>query len=397
MRTATLLIIVAAAACGRGSNPDDGHTVTDSAGIRIVVSHAPAWAGQRTIEPEPMLRIGGEEGPYLFGALYRTVLMPDGGIAAAEGMSREVRLFDRAGNHVRTFGGAGSGPGEFQVVTGLFEHAGDSIAAYDQQARRATVFPIGGGVPRVVRTDDDQNLDLFGRLRDGSWLAYNPGQYRRGRPQGLQWDTTDIVAIDPADGSVRVIARLPGRERLIDAEGQDQDYIGARFATQAAADSGFYWAMADHFEIAYYDAGGMLRRILRRPVQAPALDDAMATEWIEAQLAFVRQYEGDEAATARRSRYEASRRAERAPLFGPSFVDRDQRLWVSEATWPPFGTPRSWSVFAPDGTWLGDLDAPDRLNLLDARGDTVLGIGRDELDVPWIQLHRLVADRPAER
>jgi hypothetical protein len=383
------VLVLAVAACDPAATTDGNHTVTDSAGIRIVVSHSPAWGDPRTIDPEPLLRIGGEEGPYLFGALYRAILLPDGGIAAVEGMSREIRLFDTSGNHVRTFGGPGSGPGEFQVVTGLFEHAGDSIAAYDQLARRATVFPLGDGVPRVVRTADDQNLDLFGRLHDGAWLAYNPGQYRHGRPQGLQWDTTDVVAIDPRDGSTTVIVRLPGRERLIDAEGQDADYIGARFASQAAADSGFYWAIADHFEIAYHDASGALRRILRRPVQAPPLDDAMTAEWIEAQLAFVRQYEGDEAANARRTRFEASRRAERAPLFGPAFVDGDQRLWVSAATWPPSGTPRTWSVFAPDGVWLGDVVAPDGVRLRDARGDTVLGIWQDELDVPWIQLHAL--------
>ena len=40
------------------------------------------------------------------------------------------------------------------------------------------------------------------------------------------------------------------------------------------------------------------------------------------------------------------------------------------------------------GAW-GDLEAPDRLRIVDSRGDTVLGIWSDEFDVHYVQLHRI--------
>jgi hypothetical protein len=40
--------------------------------------------------------------------------------------------------------------------------------------------------------------------------------------------------------------------------------------------------------------------------------------------------------------------------------------------------------------WLGDLEAPDKLRIVDSRGDIVLGIWRDDLDVQYVQLHLLV-------
>jgi hypothetical protein len=60
--------------------------------------------------------------------------------------------------------------------------------------------------------------------------------------------------------------------------------------------------------------------------------------------------------------------------------------------WPALAGPAGvWSLFSPEGVWLGDVEAPDGLDLLDSRDDLVLGVWRDALDVPYVQLHRLEA------
>ncbi len=81
------------------------------------------------------------------------------------------------------------------------------------------------------------------------------------------------------------------------------------------------------------------------------------------------------------------------PFFGMAFVDSEDRLWVSAASWPSQdATPRHWSVFSKNGVWLGDLDAPEGVRIVDSCGDLVLGIWHDEMDIPYVQLHRMIGE-----
>lgn len=77
--------------------------------------------------------------------------------------------------------------------------------------------------------------------------------------------------------------------------------------------------------------------------------------------------------------------------FDRAFVDGDDRLWVGSAVWPEQrSAPSEWSIFAPDGTWLGDVDAPPQLRIVDAREGRVLGIWQEEGEAPYVQVHRLL-------
>lgn len=59
--------------------------------------------------------------------------------------------------------------------------------------------------------------------------------------------------------------------------------------------------------------------------------------------------------------------------------------------WPERqAAPGRWSIFAPNGTWLGDVNAPPQLRIVDCRDDLVLGIWQEEGDAPHVQVHRLV-------
>lgn len=149
----------------------------------------------------------------------------------------------------------------------------------------------------------------------------------------------------------------------------------------------------DRYEITLFDAAGVKRRILRRPIEPRPVEQAEVDRHIEALLENVRQREGDAAVPSSRRRYEeTSHFGERVPLFGIAFVDRDQRLWVSGPGWPDAEAGlRAWTVFSPKGLLLCELEAPPRLRIVDSRDDLVLGIWTDELDVPHIQVHRIVA------
>ena len=167
---------------------------------------------------------------------------------------------------------------------------------------------------------------------------------------GLQWDITDVVSTEPAEGSPTVIARLPSRQQLVLPGGDTDFLLPAHNSIQAVGDDGFYWATTNRYEIAFYDKRGTLRRILRRPVEPAEVTPSMIEEYVEASLEWVRRIEGESAVPRYRRTYEGGTYGEEVPLFEHAFVDGDQRLWVSEPLWPSLSeVPRLWSVFSPEG------------------------------------------------
>lgn len=395
LSVATVFIVAVGLTAACSDTPafeDEGFVVRDSAGIEIVESTSPVWSAARSVEAEPVLRIGREEeGPYQFAVVGQALFLQDGSIAIAEGRAQEVRVFGPDGSHEQTLGRRGEGPGEFMGLSWVLEYSEDSIAAYDWSLRRTTVFHRPSGRSRNVVHQLEGNFAVFGRTWDGPFLLYSPGSgYRPDLPPGLQWVFTDIVTVDPADGSPRVIGQLPQREQLVEPDGNTGRVIPGRYAIQAVAHDGFYWATPDRYEIDFFDVDGVKRRQIRRPVEPPPVRQDEIDAYIEAELERVRRFEGEDAVPRYRRSLEEASYGESAPLFAVAFVDGDHRLWVSGPAWPDFqAPPSSWSVFSEAGVWLGDVAAPPGLMLFDSRGDEVLGVWRDDFGVPYVQVHRL--------
>jgi hypothetical protein len=393
-----LVVLALAAACGGADPMIATSTTVDSAGISIVTSTSSAWGEREArVDTVPVLRIGADEiGPFQFSFVSAGLLLEQGRIAVTELSANEVRIFDGDGRHLRTVGRRGRGPGEFQGISGLFRTPGDSLSAFDQSQRRMTILPLASGEPRVVRSQavpgGRGSFDAFGALGDGRLLLYNPGGgFRPDLEPGLQWVTTEVVVLDPVDGASRTIAQLPSRQQFVLPGGDTRMLAPAHLAIRAAAEDGFYWATSDRYEIRYYDRDGGLRRILRRPVEPSLVTPAMIEAFIESNLEEVRRREGEAAVPRYRQRFTEGSYGDRVPLFEYAFVDREARLWISSAAWPDRqAVPVRWSVFAANGSLLGDVTVPPQLRILDCRDDVVLGVWQQEGEAPFVQVHRFV-------
>ncbi len=395
-RFSPFFLLALAAGCAGSGERTGSSTITDSAGVRIVTSTGSVWGAQGLrVDSIPLVRIGSEEaGPYQFSFIWQGLLLDGGGFAVAEAATNEVRLFDADGRHLRSFGRRGRGPGEFQAISGLFRYPGDSLAAYDQIERRATIFPLSNGEPRLVRTQAPGNLNAFGALGSGGLLLYNPGSsYHPEKSPGLQWDTTDVVVLDPADGAAQTIMRLPSRQQFVEPDGNTRRLAPAHNTIKAATDSGFFWATSDRYEIRFFDQDGRLRRILKRPVEPESVVPSMIDAWIAATLEDVARTEGAAAIPrVRQALLAEASYGTQVPLFDRAFVDGEGRLWLGASIWPDLqGTTRRWSLFASEGAWLGDLDAPAHLQILDCRDNLILGIRQEEGEAPHVQVHRLLS------
>ncbi|HEX6041018.1 hypothetical protein [Longimicrobium sp.] len=197
---------MALAACG-GEAGAPGSVARDSAGVRIVQNDRPAWkdgAGW-TVGDAPSLDVGVVDGEaaYQLDDVRAVARLADGRILVANGGSRELRIFGADGRHARTLGREGGGPGEFQRLSWAGAAPGDTLLAWDSDARRLTVFAPGGALVRTVTPQGPggESPSVRGVLTDGTLVStggFAPGGFRMGE----QRDTVRYHLFG-ADGRVR--------------------------------------------------------------------------------------------------------------------------------------------------------------------------------------------------
>ncbi len=387
-----LALLLVVWGCFPGEDPlATGALVRDSAGVRIVESLTPDWGGERTLESNPIVQIGSlaDEGPTNFALIGDAKLAGPGLIAVTDSRADEVRFFNMAGEPLGTFGGPGEGPNEFGDVGRLSRYPGDSVAAFDFGLSRTLIVPTEGGDARAVSAlVDGARAPLLAALQDGSFVAYRRIPIDPSSVQGPVWDTTSIVLSDRLGSGWQEVQRLPAGP----APGTPREILAAH-SLLVGQPSGFYWMRTDAYEIRDYDSRGQLRSLLRRPVTPAPLSSEDHREYAAATLESLRAEGREDAARRLERTFLESEYAATRPLFWTGFVDADGRLWVSHWPWPArYTSPDRWTVFAPDGRWLGDVQGRDGVMIQDAVGDTVLVQWRDDYDVPYLRLYLFVGD-----
>jgi hypothetical protein len=144
---------------------------------------------------------------------------------------------------------------------------------------------------------------------------------------------------------------------------------------------GFVTTTGETFEVRAFDDAGALRRILRRGYSRPPVN--------EADLALYRSWylERARASPEMDARAESllvvqldsARHPERRPAISQLLVAPDGHVWAEEFRWvdaaeaAPDPRPATWSVFAPDGRWLAQVEVPARFLVSSVGQDRVYG------------------------
>ena len=186
--------ILALCTDARHLSPQESFSATDSAGIRIVENSEPAWsagAGWR-LGTEPTLTIGAVTGDpnYLFQGISHALRLEDGTIVVADRGANELRLFDAAGGFIRSLGGPGEGPGEFQLLNEVWTR-GDTILVSDNIQSRISVFGRGGDVLETIPVEvapGRGSRSPKSEFADGSLLVLNAPT------GGIGLGTGDVIA-----------------------------------------------------------------------------------------------------------------------------------------------------------------------------------------------------------
>jgi hypothetical protein len=151
------------------------------------------------------LRIGSLEDPDVGFSRIRAVDVDRAGrIYVHEYLDRNIRVYDREGNHLRTIGGRGEGPGEFGGIFG-FGVTGDTVWTIDLRLNRITLFDTAGVVLSTGRREvvavslQDQEWDgtvAPHSLRDdGLFAGRMSGQTRRINPEPNGIGPSDTVQV----------------------------------------------------------------------------------------------------------------------------------------------------------------------------------------------------------
>ncbi len=399
------------AACGDNAEPPPNPAqVTDSAGIAIVTS-APANAVYATVAPEPVLSIGVLEGPdeLMFGQVASVALDGAGNVVVADLQSNEIRVFGPEGAHLRTLGGAGEGPGEFERLNGAWPIPGGTIVAVDNRVGRITRFGPDG---ELLGAEAFQGTGLVGPIG----LAGSNAVLSRVRslpsPRGAVTASggLDLSAMTAAleggtefllrhglDGVlIDTVATLSAAVTQMTASGSGEDlsiqlmrvpfspnpYAASSTAGRIAVTAG------DSYEILLYGPDGALERIVRLAEEPPLRTEAHLEAWVRASVTGGHWDDAELRATMRS--YEEMPMPDRLPAWDGLLIADNGEIWARRYSIRGADTIVR-DVFSAEGGHLGTVTTPANLGryleqVVDGR---LVVIATDDLGVERVQIHEL--------
>jgi hypothetical protein len=405
----SLLVVGCRSAPGGGS----GAAVRDSAGIAIVASDAPAWGDGKgwSVAEQPSFDVGGGSTPETdLSQVNGAVRLVDGRVAVASALANAVRVYDPQGKLVVSVGRPGAGPGEFQMLGGLWRSAGDSLLAADMMLQRLAVISPAGTFVRNFSLGGQSGLPMptggqfgfaipVGRLADGSVIGMRMSFRVQGSGSESSYrDTVALVRYGP-DGVARdTVGRFPGVEMTqtpLTFGGQTVSTpspvpLGRQTVVGVGEDRVFV-AMNLGWEVEVRSPAGTLERLIRLPSPAVPITEAEIAIHRKEQIALLEATPQMRAVPpaikdqfltrVNNAKYPAT-----LPFIAGLFPVSDGTLWVEEVT-RPGAERRRFAIFDREGALQGRVTAPPGFRVLTAYPDALIGVWKDADDVEHVRIH----------
>lgn len=380
------LVVLAVSACGRDAAGGWRGSVEELPGGGVLVKNPEQGVWKRgeewTLAED--LRIGSmdQPGPALFGEVVAVEADPLGRVWVLDRQARELRVFDAGGAHVRSIGREGGGPGEFKDPIGLAWAPDGQLWVADPSNARFSVFDTAG-----------RYLASHPRRVAGYSMPWNGGFDREGRlyevaPVGSGDDFRSAVlrfdaAMQPAD--TLLLPRVESRQFELTTPGGGMMAVSVPFSPGVAVavdPRGFVWTgTTDRWRLHQQSPAGDTVRVVERAAEALPVTAADRQEAIAGLEGFTRQG----------GRIDESRIPRHKPAFLDVTVAPDGHLWV-RPTLPAGERGAAFDVFDPEGRYLGRVRLPGGMSRWPpaiVRGDAVLGMAHDSLDVAYVVRARI--------
>lgn len=321
--------------------------------------------------------IGALDGPLevMLGEVSRLAEDRDDGIYVLDAHGPIIRHYDRTGAFIRTVGGPGDGPGEYRRL---------SVGMVVDPAGTLYVHDWGNG--RVVRfSPEGRALDPW-RL-DSPFLTTVPGTWvYSDRPDRILVpavvdDHPALLVMDRGEVvDTLLVPRLPGLPTLRAGPYRVDLHWG-----WSVAGGHFVAGVSDRYSFEAHTGSGVLR--IGRDVEPLPVHPDEADAWR-------RQFEWMDRHPSYRPP-EGEWIPSHMPPFRSIDLAADGRIWVRRNTQPipvdveehpdlppPVGWAQPWlyDVFEADGTFLGEVRFPDRVQPLLFGAGHVWGVRKGDLD-----------------
>lgn len=339
-----------------------------------------------------LLSIGEAGGPeYEFFRVSDAFALRDGRVVVLNSGTEEVRVFSSDGTFIESFGGAGQGPGEFSNATRMFLSIGDSIIVWDDGNVRASVLTADDGFIRTIPLQPmPQAPRLVGVTEAGGLLIAAMHFDQIGGGGEISRIPESLFSYSSLGSRVGSLGRSPGMAGVIRGADDRVEILRPLVAptTTYGVGGGTLWVETGDFhgvEAVDLDSG------VRRAITWDGPELAMTDDYVDAIInERVRAIADPEARRRMRASYEARPVPETIPATVRVVADGTGRGWVELAPVPDRPGDAQWLVLSPEGELLLRVAIPRRMTLLSVMGEEIIVVERDEFDIEYVRLYRLV-------
>lgn len=167
-KLAAVILVCVCTACGKGQEGWQGRIRTEG-GVTVVHNPKdPLYAGQILILEEDLIISGDEtQEDRMFQDIRTLDVDEDGNIYVLDEQAANIKVFDGAGQHLRTIGRKGQGPGEFAFPIAVLATPDQEILVHDMGQRALKFLDQEGDALRQISIADKFQFNGPRFLRNG--------------------------------------------------------------------------------------------------------------------------------------------------------------------------------------------------------------------------------------
>ena len=318
-----------------------------------------------------------------------------------------VVVVDSSGEYVHDFGREGGGPGEFSSAAQIVVWPDGRVLVEDVIRPGYHVFRPGGDFERTVREPGTGTVRRPrlrpDRTRPMTLVGMDEGVIARVDMSGEE--VTDNVLVEPWNptgmGIRRVATGEGDRFSVLPSEwGFKPDIL-----LDVLPSGGIAYADSSSYAVKVTDPGGVVVRILRRPIRPLPVTEAMKRAVRERRLAVVSEHQYTRAGgggvppqlapmldglrETQMARVENMQFFPEVPVLSGLRTTWEGTLWVQRSTAPESEETGPIDVLSPEGRYLGTLAAAIPMPHAFGPNGLVAFLDADAFDVPVITVRRL--------